>query len=170
MISRKVTITKLDYAGVPILSYPGEVLFADEEKVVARCPWTWSEPFELGAFSLQQGDIFIEYYYRARWFNIFGIYSALGTLKGWYCNVTEPPEICDDEIRWRDLALDLLVTPDGGQSLLDEHEFEALQPPSRVRRRAESALATLREWVHQKRYPFLLGSYLPHARRPQGRP
>ena len=163
MISRQVTITKLDHAGELVLSYPGEVLFRDQEKVVVRCPWTWPDPFELGAFSLERGDIFIEYYYRARWFNIFGVYSALGILKGWYCNVTNPPEVLDDEIRWRDLALDLLVAPDGGQSILDEDEFEALQLPARLRKRAENAIVTLREWVRQKRYPFLLGDYVPHA-------
>ena len=60
----------------------------------------------------------------------------------------------DWEILWRDLALDLLVFPDGTERLLDEDEFEALSPSAEVRARAAEALATLRAWLAAGREPF----------------
>ena len=155
-ISHKVTITKLDHAGKRVLSYPGQIVYCDEKVIVARCAWTHSNSYDLGPFSLEQGDIFVEFYYLKEWFNIFAIYDTSGVLKGWYCNVTEPLEIAGDEIRWQDLALDLLILPDGKQIPLDEKEFEDLNPSAATRARAEGALSTLRVWLDEERPPFVL--------------
>ena len=46
-----------------------------------------------------------------------------------------------------DLALDLLVFPDGRQLVLDEDEFEALQPDAALRAAAQSALDELKTLV-----------------------
>jgi hypothetical protein len=154
MESPKVTITKLDHNGNRVLGYGGQVVFRDDQVIVARCPWTSPEPFDLGPFCLERGDIFLEHYYLTEWFNIFEIHDSSGNLKGWYCNVTKPVELDEDEIRWTDLALDLLVLPDGEQTLLDEEEFERLQPSPEVRGRAEDALRTLRRWLAEGHPPF----------------
>ena len=45
-------------------------------------------------------------------------------------------------VSYRDLALDLLVFPDGKQIVLDEDEFEALQIPQADK---DEAIAALRE-------------------------
>jgi predicted RNA-binding protein associated with RNAse of E/G family len=47
-----------------------------------------------------------------------------------------------DVVSYRDLALDLLVFPDGKQIVLDEDEFEVLQIPQADK---ENAVAALRE-------------------------
>ena len=153
-ISGSVTITKLDHRGRPVLSYPGKVVYSDDEVTVARCPWPSADSFDLGPICLEPGDIFVEFYYHNEWFNIFQIHCAAGLLKGWYCNITAPVRISDSEIRWQDLALDLLVLPDGERVLLDEREFRALQLPASMRASAEDALATLRQWLDQGRTPF----------------
>jgi protein associated with RNAse G/E len=154
MFTRDVTITKLDYAGQPRASYPGEVVFRDEQMVVVRCTWTRAGVFDLGAFALEQGDIFVEYYYRAEGFNIFKVYSASGILKGWYCNLTATAEIADGQIRWRDLELDLLMTPDGREILADEPEFEARHPSATLRAQVMAGLVTLRRWRSEGRPPL----------------
>ena len=153
-MAHNVIITKVDAEQQPVLSYTGQVVYRDEEMVVARCSWPSDRVVDLGPFALEPGDIFMEYYYRSRWFNIFAIYDAVGVLKGWYCNITSPVEILDDDIRWYDLALDLLVLPDGTALELDRQEFEELHPSPQVRQQAEQALAILRRWVHEKRVPF----------------
>jgi len=162
MIHRQMTITKLDPDGKPVLSYPGEVGRHDDELITARCVWTGTEPWDLGAFSLEPGDVFLEHYYPGEWFNVFEIHEASGALKGWYCNLTRPVEVSRDEIRWWDLALDLLVLPDGEQILLDEDEFEALCPSAALRVRVENALRTLRRWLREGHPPFRLA---PETRR-----
>ncbi|MGD0003671.1 MAG: DUF402 domain-containing protein [Anaerolineaceae bacterium] len=95
---------------------------------------------------LGQGDRFIEAYYSDRWYNLFEIHDRLDDrLKGWYCNVTLPAEIDDHAISYIDLALDLLVYPDGRQLVLDEDEFTELAITPEVRRRAQEALQALQD-------------------------
>jgi hypothetical protein len=153
-MSREVTITKLDHSGEPVLSYPGVLVYRDDEEIVARCVWGEQAPLDLGPFCLEPGDVFVETYYPNRWFNVFEIYEPSGILKGWYCNVTRPVEILASEIRWWDLALDLLITPDGSQTLLDEDEFESLHLSDQLKAQAARALRTLLCWLAEAHPPF----------------
>lgn len=154
MIARDVTITKVDAEDQPAFSYTGEIVYQDEQMLIARCPWPSAQIVDLGPFALEPGDILMEYYYRSHWFNVFVVYDAAGVRKGWYCNITYPVEVLAQEIHWRDLALDLLVLPDGTDRVLDRDEFEAIPLSPQVRRRAEQALATLQCWARQGRGPF----------------
>jgi len=70
------------------------------------------------------GDVFTEFYFRARWYNVFHVADAEGRHKGWYCNVTKIPAIGESRISFVDLALDLFAHPDGRFAVLDEDEFE----------------------------------------------
>ena len=153
-MAKQLTITKMDHQRTPRFGYPGDLVLADDDVVVARCVWSGPKPFAVGPFVLELGDVFIEYYYRREWFNILAVYRPTGEFKGWYCNITDPVEIEESVIRWYDLALDLLVLPDGAQIVLDEDEFEALNPDDAIRAQTAEALATLRRWASEKRPPF----------------
>jgi hypothetical protein len=154
MDARQLTITKVDHAGHAVLSYPGERVYQDEEVIVVRCRWTRPEPLNVDGMLLEEGDIFMEHYYAHEWFNVFQIHDASGRLKGWYCNITEPAEATGDEVRWLDLALDLLVFPDGQQAILDEDEFEALHPSPEHRAQVSAALQRLQAWAREGHRPF----------------
>ena len=149
-----VTVVKLSHAGERVFSYAGQVVYANEEVVVARCPWPGTKTVAVGPVTFGPGDVFVEYYYPDEWFNIFQVHDVRGVLKAWYANVTRPVEIADGEIRWRDLALDVLVLPDGQHTVLDREEFEELELPGGVRAAAEGGLATLERWVSLRRFPF----------------
>jgi protein associated with RNAse G/E len=151
---RLVTIGKLDHLGRRLFSYPGEIVRDDGQVIAARCLWTLPKTVDLGPFSIAPGDILIEYYYRDQAFNVFTILSSSGVLKGWYCNVLAGTRITDQTIDWADLALDLVVTPVGEQTVLDEDDFEALAPTAAQRERAAVALNTLNEWVAAGHAPF----------------
>ena len=100
---------------------------------------------------LGKGDRFVETYYTDRWFNIFEIHAREDDhLRGWYCNVSSPAVIVGDTIAWNDLALDLLVFPDGRQYVLDEDEFSQLELSSEQRQRALNALAELQTRFKQQ--------------------
>ncbi|MEL7237198.1 MAG: DUF402 domain-containing protein, partial [Chloroflexota bacterium] len=77
-----------------------------------------------------------------------------GALRGWYCNITRPAVINAAEIRADDLALDVIITPDGTTHLLDEDEFEALAIPDEDRQAARDAVAHLYAQIAQRRPPF----------------
>ena len=149
-----VTVVKVSHSGERLFSYSGQVVYADDRVVVARCPWPLEKTVEVGPVGFGPGDISVEFYYLDQWFNVFAVHDARGVLKAWYANVTAPVEVADGEIRWRDMALDVLVLPDGTQSLLDRDEFESLALDEGTRGHAEQGLATLQEWVSDRRYPF----------------
>ncbi len=165
MCKRRVTISKLDHLGKRLISYPGQIVLEDREMVAARCLWTLPKTVDLGPFTIAPGDILVEYYFASQPFNIFAIYAPEEELKGWYCNVLEHTLIAPDTIDWADLALDLVVTPDGQQTVLDEDEFEALDPSPEQRARASLALNTLNEWVQQRRAPFSDVDAAPRSRK-----
>lgn len=149
-----VAITKLDYAGCALLTYTGELEQASADEFVVRCSWTSPQAVTVGFLTFAAGDILLEHFYRYEWFNIFKLYTGSGRLKGWYCNLAEPVTLTDSLILWRDLALDLLISPDGEQLVMDEDEFEALQPSDELRCSAREVLATLRRWVMEGHPPF----------------
>ena len=167
-VGARVTIRKMGHgAGRAAAEYEGEIVrLGDEGMIVVRCAWARAEPLDIGAFVLEFGDAFIEYYYPDEWFNIFEVRRADGVLKGWYCNITEPPEIGPGAIRWFDLALDLLVQPDGKAEVADEDEFAALALPADTRARALAALARLQVWAREEHPPFRYGEP-PAAKRVQ---
>jgi hypothetical protein len=155
MAERRITIHKLDHDGRPLFGYPGDLVFDNGELLVARCIFA-PQDTEREGLVFRRGDILIECYYRSQPFNIFAVYDPQGRLKGWYCNVLEHTEFADGSIGWADLALDLLVMPNGAQKVLDEDEFEALAPTPAQRELARQALETLRRWIAERRFPFNL--------------
>jgi predicted RNA-binding protein associated with RNAse of E/G family len=106
------------YEGMILVVEPGHLL------VHAR----WERPaMDLGYVVFAPGDHFFEHYYTERWYNVFEVRSAVGDLKGWYCNITRPASVEGEVLTSEDLELDLFVAPDRRQVLrLDLDEFEAL--------------------------------------------
>jgi hypothetical protein len=139
-----VTIIKKTPAGAETWRYPGDVLQQTETGILVIAHFNRADSAFHG-IHLTKGDPFIEAYYSDRWYNLFEIYDRdSGALKGWYCNVTFPAEFTDGTVEYRDLALDLLVYPDGRQLLLDEDEFAELDIGPAERARALQAVDELR--------------------------
>jgi hypothetical protein len=149
-----MTIRKLDHAGNQVLAYPGQVLRREGHAIVLRTGWDRAS-LDLGFVVLEPGDRWTEYFYADRWYNIFEIHASDGRLKGWYCNVTRPACIGDDEVAAEDLALDLWVAPDGGMRVLDEDEFADLPLGAAERDASRQALAELQRMVAQREAPFV---------------
>ncbi len=148
-----MSISKLDRDGSHLLSYLGQMLYDDGEVVVVRC--TFEPTFvQREGLTFERGDILIECYYRYQPFNIFAVYTPTGRLKGWYCNLLEETLFSDSTIGWADLALDLVVNLDGTLTILDEDEFEALDPTPAQREQARQALKTLMSWISLRTFPF----------------
>jgi hypothetical protein len=94
--------------------------------------------------TLKRGDRFVESYFSDRWYNTFEIFDRDdGRFKGWYCNIARPAEFGPASISYVDLGLDLWVTPDGQQAVLDEDEFSDLDLDPTTRKRALAALEEL---------------------------
>jgi hypothetical protein len=142
-----VTVIKLNPAGEETWRYSGELLAQTDHTVLLQALFNREDtPFHGIVF--KNNDRFVEIYYSDRWYNIYEIYDRDSRLvKGWYCNVSLPAEFQNGVIRFVDLALDLLVYPDGSQLVLDEDEFAALELADDVRNKARLALADLKRLV-----------------------
>jgi predicted RNA-binding protein associated with RNAse of E/G family len=140
-----ITVRKRNEKGLVIWEYSGEVLERGKDFVRLEARFNRVDmPFQ--GIVLKQNDRFVETFYTRRWYNVFEIHDRDDdAIKGWYCNVGHPA-VWDalDAISYIDLALDLWVTPDGRQTVLDEDEFDALGLDELTRIRARDALAELR--------------------------
>lgn len=153
-------IIKADERGVEKRRYSGRILSINVNYVLIEAFFNYPDlPFH--GITMQTGDLFLEMYYLDRWYNIFEMYDANGgRLKGWYCNVTLPAELDGGVLTYRDLALDLLVFPDGRQIILDVDEFDRMVVSPEIKHKA---LATLKELQALFTPParFLLKNQIP---------
>ena len=125
-MSENVILIKRDHSGKEVWRYSGHLLRASKTGVLVEASFNRADlPFHGLVF--KHNDSFVELYLIDRWFNIYEIHDRdSGILKCWYCNITRPPLIQPGQIAYDDLALDLLVYPDGRQLVLDEDEFVEL--------------------------------------------
>jgi uncharacterized protein len=149
-MSERITVDKLSPLGELKWRYEGRVIERGEN-------WLKLEAFfdhdniVVAGIPLQRGDRFVETYYSDRWYNIFEIHDRENdALKGWYCNITKPAKIMKDRLEYVDLFLDLWVSPQGVQTVLDEDEFLAADLEADIRRAASGALAELKELLKSK--------------------
>jgi protein associated with RNAse G/E len=139
----EITVIKENLQHQETWRYPAEVLETRANAVLLEAFFN-REDTDVHGLVMARGDRFVEIYYSDRWYNIYEIYGKTDRqLKGWYCNVSLPAEITAHEIHYVDLALDLLVFPDGRQLVLDEDEFNALGLDPLDQEKAREALQQL---------------------------
>ena len=139
-----IMVYKRNLAGHASWQYQGKVLRREAHSMVIEAFFDREDmPFQ--GITLKRGDRFVESYFDDRWYNIFEIFDRDdGRFKGWYCNIARPAELGRESISYTDLGLDLWVTPDGQQTVLDEDEFSALDLDPVTREQALAALEKLR--------------------------
>jgi hypothetical protein len=122
----RIKVQKKNPADEVTYEYEGVLLNRDENSITLEALFDRADmPFQDVVF--RTGDRFVEYYYSDRWYNIFAIHDRDdGKVKGWYCNIGMPAVIEDGLVSYVDLALDLWVSANGNQTVLDEDEFNAL--------------------------------------------
>jgi hypothetical protein len=142
-MDKTITVIKRAVDGQETWRYSGNLLEQGEGYIRLEAFFD-RDDLNLHGMPLRRGDRFVETWYTDRWYNIFEIHSQPDDLlRGWYCNIGRPAEYQNGHLSYIDLALDLLVFPDGNQLVLDEAEFAALDLPDEDRERAKEALAEL---------------------------
>ncbi len=147
-----INIIKRNHLGEDVFRYQGELLERGVNQILLQARFGYDDVTVVD-MPVSAGDLFLETYYSDRWYNIYEIHAKDDNkLKGWYCNVSYPAEIGEDTVTFRDLALDLLVYPDGRQIVLDEDEFAALDISEQDKVMALAGLAELRR-IFDKKFP-----------------
>ena len=143
MNAQTVTVFKQNHLGEPVFSWEGELLTETPTCRLVSAGFSGADAVPVDKVTFRRGDLFLESYYSDRWYNMFEVHQGSSEqVKCWYINLSYPALFTAEGILWRDLALDLVVYPNGEYSLLDEDEFDALALAPEVRTRC---LETVRE-------------------------
>lgn len=125
MSEQQLTVV-LTKAGRVKIRYPAARVADDGDRISVRAPWAAGAARDFGFVRFEPGDVFLEHFWRTRWYAVKEVRTGDGVLKGWYCDVTRPALVRGAEILVDDLDLDLWVSADGSSVLrLDEDEFAA---------------------------------------------
>ncbi|MGI5835625.1 MAG: DUF402 domain-containing protein [Chloroflexota bacterium] len=156
MGEEQFTVRKLNYEGRETWRWTGKVVERVDGVVVVDALFN-AKSRDLGYMKLETNDLFHEYYYADKWFNIYQVFGSDGNMKGWYCNVTKPALFSENEVAFVDMVLDVFVYPDGRTLVLDEDEFnekrKTVYSPEDVQL-AEAAVAELLQMVRTRQHPF----------------
>jgi protein associated with RNAse G/E len=149
----QIKVQKKNPFGEVTYEYEGRLLKRDDHSIVLEARFDRVDlPFMEVVF--RTGDRFVEYYYTDRWYNIFAVHDREDDrIKGWYCNIGKPAVIADGIVSYIDLALDLWVSADGRQTVLDEDEFEALELNEELRLGAMNGLEELKQLFLNEKPP-----------------
>jgi predicted RNA-binding protein associated with RNAse of E/G family len=146
-----IRVEKLNPDGSFSFAWQAQLLVAYENLRRVSAEFN-GKPTRLGRVMLSLGDCFIETYYSDRWYNIFEIYSPSDAKpKLWYFNITKPAIFEPNLIRWVDLALDVLIFPEGDHALLDLDEFGALDLDFESQRRCWQAVEQIISLAESKK-------------------
>jgi predicted RNA-binding protein associated with RNAse of E/G family len=153
-MENNIVVHKLNEQGTEVWRYEGVILETDSNAVTLEAQFDRAT-VDFHEITLTKGDRFVETFFSDRWYNIFAIYDAQdGHFKGWYCNITRPARIEPGHVYAEDLALDLIVYPDGRWLVMDEDEFDQLDIPLQDRELARTSLEALIQLAQNKRGPF----------------
>jgi len=151
-----ITVHKLDENGREVWRYNGVVINRTTTSLTLEAHFD-RQDLNLQGVLLRHGDRFVETHYSDRWYNVFAIYDVDDNHhKGWYCNITRPARIEANHIYTEDLALDLIITPDGEQIVVDEEEFAMLEISPEDRQQALETLEHLQEMAAIRYGPFIV--------------
>ncbi len=156
----RMKILKKNLADEVTWQYEGVELSRDENSITIEALFNRDDlPFQ--DIVLKRNDRFVETFYTDKWFNIFEIYDRDdGKLKGWYCNITKPAVIGDGSVSYVDLALDLWVSANGKQTVLDEDELEELNLDDELKKKVYDGLRELQAAFKTKKSSALTEDFL----------
>jgi protein associated with RNAse G/E len=152
-MNESVTVLKLNLEGNVTWRYEGHIISRESNALVLEAFFNRPDTPFLDIV-LKENDRYVETFYTERWYNVFEIYDRDdASIKGWYCNVSRPAVLTKGTISYVDLALDLWVSVNGKQTVLDEVEFSLLNLDAKDRQEALTALAELQHLFQTKRPP-----------------
>jgi uncharacterized protein len=144
-----ITVIKHNFKDQEVWRYTGQILRRDPRFVLLEARFNRPSLYFNGVW-FNEGDRFVELYFTDRWYNIFEVHHRkTNALKCWYCNLSRPSVIEGSSLVYIDMALDLMVFPDGRQLLLDEDEYKAINPSIEIQQQIQSAVLELRKIFNQ---------------------
>jgi protein associated with RNAse G/E len=82
--------------------------------------------WRIGGLIIPKGTLSFGYFWTDKPYNAYHWLEAKGQSIGVYFNISDQTHLSQDQVNWRDLNLDLLVTSDGRYQWLDLDEFNGI--------------------------------------------
>ncbi|MDR5695510.1 MAG: DUF402 domain-containing protein [Armatimonadota bacterium] len=101
--------------------YSCTLLVREEGRVILL--YVVENPGEVAGIQLPPGTVTVGYFWTDRPYNLYHWIHPDGTTIAYYINLADLTTIEEDRLFWRDLAVDLLVTPTGEARILDEGDL-----------------------------------------------
>lgn len=154
-----ITEAKTKFSG-ELEEFDCELVYADHRETVAL--YRMPQAMQLEDVNIPEGCVSIAYFWAHKPFNAYHWIDDQHRTLALYFNICDNTQITDDRIAWRDLCVDVLITPDARCRVLDEDELPDDIDPQ-LRQYIDTASAQLCEdSVHllsafnartRKRYP-----------------
>src|SRR4051812_9320746 len=106
--ARQITINALKYDGQLRRSWQAGILKEGPDLIVAVGVFDQAvQHDDLGL--IQQGTVSFEYFWPARWYNVFRFIESDGRFRNFYCNIAMPPRVHDGVLEFVDLDIDVVI-------------------------------------------------------------
>lgn len=145
----EIAIRKADAAGEkPSWDYSGNLADSTIPGWYAiEAQWTMPDD-EFEGVRFERGGFLMEYFAPDQQFNVFRVHGRDGAVTGWYGNVTAHPTLVREAgnppvLTWDDRWVDVVKTPDGRLSILDEDEIPETGISEAVRQEIRDATSQL---------------------------
>jgi len=79
--------------------------------------------YKVGSLILPKGSITYAFYWIDRPYTLYKWFDKNGNILGNYFNIADSIKLTENEFKWRDLIVDILVSPEGVLEVLDEDEL-----------------------------------------------
>lgn len=104
--------------------------------------WVASTPMDVHGIRLPTGTVSFGHFWADRYYNVYHWVSPVRRTIGMYFNIADETRITGDVLAWRDLIVDIILTPDGRVQVLDEDELPP-DPPADVAARIAAGRAAI---------------------------
>jgi Protein of unknown function (DUF402) len=104
--------------------------------------WIAPAAMSVHGVELPAGTISFGHFWSDRFYNVYHWLGPAGQTLGYYFNIADETRFSPGRLEWRDLAVDVLVTPTGRLDVVDEHELPADLDPA-LRARVEAGLRAI---------------------------
>jgi predicted RNA-binding protein associated with RNAse of E/G family len=105
--------------------------------------WIAPQPMHVHGIDLPAGTVSFGHFWSDRNYNVYHWMRSDSSTIGYYFNISDTTELSGDQLRWRDLTVDVLCTPQGRLDVLDEDELPADLPAEILRSIAAGKAAIL---------------------------
>ena len=123
-VKKKLAGERIEFVCTPLH------LAADEAVLLYKLP----RAFQIEDLFLPDNSLSLGYFWTNRPYNAYHWITPQGQMLGLYINISDQTCITVEEVSWRDLLVDLLVTPDGRCRVLDEDEVPGNLEPVLLRK------------------------------------